>query len=98
MFEKTKGNKMQQWGSNPTLYAPVDFFGKKKKSFYGPPLCVYYFFFFFFFIFLKLRRNRPDTWSIPSHITPEPPKMIFGLKKLIKGPKMVTKRGQKLYK
>jgi hypothetical protein len=96
MFEKTKGNKMQQWGSNPTLYAPVDFWKKKKKKKnYGPPLCVYYFIFFFF---LKLRRNRPDTWSIPSHITPEPPKMIFGLKKLIKGPKMVTKRGQKLYK
>jgi hypothetical protein len=93
MFEKTKGNKMQQWGSNPTLYAPIDFW---KKKIYGPPLCVYYY--FFFIIFLKLRRNRPDTWSIPSHITPEPPKLIFGLKKLIKGPKMVTKRGQKLYK
>jgi hypothetical protein len=59
---------------------------------------IFYFFFIFFYFFLKLRRNRPDTWSIPSHITPEPPKMIFGLKKLIKGPKMVTKRGQKLYK
>jgi hypothetical protein len=94
MFEKTKGNKMQQWGSNPTLYAPVDFW----KKFYGPPLCVYIFFFFFFFIFPKLQRKRPDTWSIPFHITPEPPKMIFGLKKLIKGPKRVTKRGQKLYK
>jgi hypothetical protein len=44
MFEKTKGNKMQQWGSNPTLYAPVDFWKKN----YGPPLCVYYFFYFFF--------------------------------------------------
>jgi hypothetical protein len=93
MFEKTKGNKMQQWGSNPTLYAPVDFW---KKKLWTALMCILLFFFFFFF--LKLRRNRPDTWSIPSHITPEPPKMIFGLKKLIKGPKMVTKRGQKLYK
>jgi hypothetical protein len=96
MFEKTKGNKMQQWGSNPTLYALVDFW----KIFYGPPLCVYIFFifFFFFFFFPKLQRKRPDTWSIPFHITPEPPKMTFGLKKLVKGPKRVTKRGQKLYK
>jgi hypothetical protein len=70
-------------------------FGKKKI--YGPPLCVY-FFYFLFFIFPKLQRKRPDTWSIPFHITPEPPKMTFGLKKLIKGPKRVTKRGQKLYK
>jgi hypothetical protein len=93
MFEKTKGNKMQQWGSNPTLYAPIDFW---KKNFMDRPYV--YIILFFFFIFLKLRRKRPDTWSIPSHITPEPPKMIFGLKKLIKGPKRVTKRGQKLYK
>jgi hypothetical protein len=84
---------MQQWGSNPTLYAPVDFWKKKN---YGPPLCV--FLFFFIFIFSKLQRKRPDTWSIPFHIIPESPKMIFGLEKLIKGPKMATKRGQKLYK
>jgi hypothetical protein len=35
---------------------------------------------FFFFFFLKLQRKRPDTWSIPFHITPEPPKMIFWIK------------------
>ena len=44
------------------------------KKFYGPPLCV------FLFYFLKLQRKRPDTWSIPLHITPEPPKMIFWIK------------------
>jgi hypothetical protein len=38
---------MQQWGSNPTLYAPVDFW----KKIYGPPLCVFFFFFFFFIFF-----------------------------------------------
>jgi hypothetical protein len=84
---------MQQWGSDPTLYAPVDFWKKN----YGPPLCVYIYIYIYFF-FPKLQRKCPDTWSIPSHITPEPPKIIFGLKTLIKGPKMVTKRGQKLYK
>jgi hypothetical protein len=81
---------MRQWGSNPTLYAPVDFW---KKKLWTALMCI-----FFFFFFSKLQRKRPDTWSIPFHITPEPPKMIFGLKKLIKGPKMVTKRGQKLHK
>jgi hypothetical protein len=98
MFEKTKGNKMQQWGSNPTLYALVDFW---KKIFMDRPyvyIYIFFYFFFFFFFSPKLQRKRPDTWSIPFHITPEPPKMTFGLKKLIKGPKRVTKRGQKLYK
>jgi hypothetical protein len=39
---------MQQWGSNPTLYAPVDFW----KKIYGPPLCVYIYIFFLFLFFL----------------------------------------------
>jgi hypothetical protein len=87
-FEKPKATRCNS-GDQILPYMLRLIFGKK---FYGPPLCV------FLFDFLKLQRKRPDTWSIPLHITPEPPKMIFGLKKLIKGPKMVTKRGQKLYK
>jgi hypothetical protein len=49
MFEKTKGNKMQQWGSNPTLYALVDFW--KKKFMDRPYVYIFIFFFFFFFFF-----------------------------------------------
>jgi hypothetical protein len=43
-------------------------------------------------------KNVPKLDQIPSHITPEPLKMVFGIKKLIKGAKRVTKRGQKVYK
>jgi hypothetical protein len=64
----------------------------EKKFFYGPSSCI------FFFIFLKLNEKCPDTCSDPFHITPEPLKMVFDIKKLIKGAKRVTKRGQKLYK
>jgi hypothetical protein len=46
MFEKTKGNKMQQWGSNPTLYAPIDFW---KKKLWTALMCILFFFFFFFY-------------------------------------------------
>jgi hypothetical protein len=56
---------------------------------------IYLFFYIFFFFFLKLRRNRPDTWSIPSHITPEPPKMIFGFKETDKRAKNGDKKRPK---
>jgi hypothetical protein len=62
MFEKTKGNKMQQWGSNPTLYAPVDFWKKN----YGPPLCVYFFFFFFSETSTKTSRYLVNSFSYNS--------------------------------
>jgi hypothetical protein len=51
-----------------------------------------------FFYFLKLNKKCPDTCSDPFYMTPEPLKMVFDIKKLIKGAKRVTKRGQKLYK
>jgi hypothetical protein len=44
---------MQQWGSNPTLYAPVDFW----KKFMDRPYV--YFFFFFIFFFRNFNENVP---------------------------------------
>jgi hypothetical protein len=89
MFEKPKATRCNS-GDQILPYMLQLIFGKKIMD--RPYVYI------FFIFFSKLQRKCPDTWSIPSHITPEPPKMIFGLKKLIKGPKMVTKRGQKLYK
>jgi hypothetical protein len=71
MFEKTKGNKMQQWGSNPTLYAPVDFFGKKFMD--RPYVCIYiyiyiyiYFFLFFLFYFFSETSMKTSRYLVNS--------------------------------
>jgi hypothetical protein len=48
--------------------------------------------------FLKTQKKCPNTRSNPSHITPKSLKMVFGIKKLIREAKKVTKRGQKVYK
>jgi hypothetical protein len=48
--------------------------------------------------FLKTQKKCPNARSNPSHITPESLKMVFGIKKLIREAKKVTKRGQKFYK
>jgi hypothetical protein len=53
---------MQQWGSNPTLYAPVDFFGK----FFMDRPYVYFFFFFFFETSTKTSRYLVNSFSYNS--------------------------------
>ena len=53
---------------------------------------------YFFVIFLKLNEKCPNTCSDPFQITPEPLKMVFGIKKLIREARKLTKRGQKVYK
>ena len=66
------------------------------------PICSSWFLNFFLwtvhiyiFYFLKLNEKCPNTWSNPSHITPEPLKMVFGIKKLIRGPKKWQKEVKK---
>jgi hypothetical protein len=96
MFEQTKGNKMQQWRSNPTLYAPIDFWREKKKKNYGPPLCVLLLLLFFFFPETLTKPSRYRVTSFPYNSGTS--QNDFWIKETDKRAKKVTKRGQKLYK
>jgi hypothetical protein len=61
---------MQQWGSNPTLYAPVDFW---KKKIMDRPYVYFFFFFFFLFIYFetstKTSRYLVNSFSYNSGIS-----------------------------
>jgi hypothetical protein len=54
---------MQQWGSNPTLYAPVDFFG---KNYMDRPYVYFFFFFFFNFFFFFETSTKTSRYLVNS--------------------------------